>query len=82
MHNIEISCLVFSTLLKVIGVFRVDLAIEYQSDAVCMLFPSFCYVFWELLLYLMYRRPFSTCTIPDLLDSVGLARIVRPHPDY
>ena len=41
----KFSCLVFSTLLNVSGVFRVDLAIEEQSDVVCKLFSLLCFVF-------------------------------------
>ena len=39
------SSLVFSTLLNVSGVFRVDLAIEWQSDVVCRIFSLLCFVF-------------------------------------
>ena len=47
MNKIEMFmfCMAFSNLLKVSGVFRVDLAIEYQRDVVCRLFSSLCFVF-------------------------------------
>ena len=37
--------LVFSTLLKVRGTFRVGLALEYQREVVCKLFELLCFVF-------------------------------------
>ena len=37
--------LMFSTLSKVSGTYVVDLTIEQQRDAVCMLFAVFCFIF-------------------------------------
>ena len=58
-------CLVFSTLLKLSGTFGVDLALELLKKEGCKLFALLCFFFWEMLLYLMYSRPFWTCPIPN-----------------
>ena len=41
----EFLRLVFSTLIKVSGTNRVDLALEYQREVVCKLFELLCFIF-------------------------------------
>ena len=54
----KFSCLVFSTLLKVSRVFRVDLFMQSKDMYSVSFFHYSASVFAELLLYLMYRWPF------------------------
>ena len=47
--------MVFSNLRKVGRTYKVNLAIEKQRDVAYKLFAFLCFVFTELLLYLVYR---------------------------
>ena len=49
-----ISCLVFSNLITVRETNRVDLVLEYQREVGYKFLALICFVYWELLLYLMY----------------------------
>ena len=46
LERLKISRLVFSTLIKVSGIYRVDLAIESPKEVVYKLFVFVCFVFY------------------------------------
>ena len=55
-EKLKCLCLVLSSLIAFSRNNRVDLALELQRDVVCK--HSSGLFFWELLVYLMYRRQF------------------------